>query len=889
MIASLSTFPASRRQRVFAFAVLALLGAFVVAMLPIAHVPLLPIVPFLPTFTTFVAVADLLTAFLIYRDAANAHSISLGVLASGYLYAGLIVIPHVLAFPGVYTTRGLLGSGPVAAWLWVAWHAGFPAFALGFAFLERWPPRWGEDRERLVRFAIPLGAVGFAVGVVLLVTLRRGSFPALLHGSDNSPFWTTGVAPALIAFAALSLLAVIVLAGTRTVAPLWLAVASGAMLLDIVLSLLSGGRYSVGWYLARGIALVAAAVVLLALLRETGLLLESVTRAERRLRTIVDGVGDALLGLDDFGRIVDANPAAVQLFDLPEEALRMRAATDVLQQSPVPLELSIGENVVIARDVTERRRAEEASREAVANATEAAAVKSRFLATMSHEIRTPINAVLGMSELLLQMPLTDEARDYAQTVHESAEALLTVLNEILDYSKIEAGATELEQVAYSPLVIVETAADILATTARKKRLALATFVAPDVPRSALGDPHRVRQILLNLVGNAVKFTTEGSVIVRATVTGNADDRVALVRFEVSDTGPGIAPDAAARLFEPFRQADVRTARRYGGTGLGLSISKRLVELMNGTIGFDSVPGAGTTFWFVLPLERAPADVDGVDGRPELRGARILVIDGEHGTRSVVERYLFAWGAVVLGVADLAQAIELARAGVARGADVDAILLAEDGDPAARLAQLRRESGTVARALLIASGDRAGQAERAIAAGYNGYLRKPLRQSLLLDAVADMLAGIAPRSEPIDSPVAVATEDLAILVADDNLVNRKLTLQQLKKLGHHADAVEDGRAAVEAVARRQYDVVLMDCEMPELDGFAATREIRAAERLQGGHLTIVAMTAHALDGDREACLAAGMDDYLPKPVQLEALRGALERLAHEPGARSARVK
>ena len=874
LIRSLSTLPAMRRQRVAAFCVLALLGSVVLAATPFLRHALPTVVPFLPTWATFVTLTDLLTAILLYRDAAHARSASLTALASGYLFGGLMVPLHAATYPGAYAPTGLLGAGPqTAVWFWSLWHMGFIAFALAFAVLEWRSPRLDARQARLVRLLAPLGTLALVALLAALVLALSPTLPALVGGfGAHAPVvWRGGAL--LTLFAACAMIAQVALPGTRTVAPLWLCVATGTMLLDIVVSLDGGARDSLGWYLARLISIVSSAVVLSALLGETTRLLSVVTAAELRLRMIVDGVGDALLGLDDRGRIIDANPAAITLLGMSEDELRMRSASEVLGASRVPLELSVGENVVIARDVTERRRAEAATREAIASAIEAAAVKSRFLATMSHEIRTPINAVVGMSELMLQTPLTDEARDYAHTVRESAEALLGVINEILDYSKIEAGATELERIAFSPLAAIEGAADILATSARKKGLALATHIAPDVPQSVFGDPHRLRQILLNLIGNAVKFTAAGYVTVRATVD-QSDQHGAIVRFAVSDTGPGIEAESAAWLFEPFRQADAGTTRRFGGTGLGLSISKRFVELMGGEIGFESTPGTGTTFWFTIPFERVAES--GSAALPFLRGVRILVIDDDDATRAVVEQYLFAWGASTVASASVGRAIDLITSARVRGQAVGAILLAErpGADPRPALARLRAETGSRAGALLLTGNDQPGQAERALEAGFSGYVRKPIKQATLHEALAELLAGHTIPADPSVREMHAPVEGLVILVADDNAVNRKLTLQQLKKLGHRADAVEDGRQAVDAVLGGTYDLVLMDCEMPELDGYEATRAIRDVERRRGGHVRIVAMTANALDGDREACLAAGMDDYLAKPVLLDALRGAL---------------
>ncbi len=884
---SLSTFAATRRQIAFAGLAAGAISAVALLLVPFAQQPLGTIVPFLPAFVTFVAVTDLLTAFLLYRDAALVRSLPLAVLASGYCYTGLLVVPHLLAFPGVFSSTGWLGAGPQSAvWFWVGWHGGFPLFALAYALTARWARPWPAGRFLPVVAAL-LGGTVALVGLVSAFILRAGDLlPPLIAAGGYSALVSTGIGPAVAALIALALVALLILPRPRTVAPLWLSVACYALLVDVAVTLLGGARYSAGWYGARVISLVASCVVLGALIYETGRLLRTVTSGERRLRRIVDGVGDALLAVDEAGRVVDANPAAVALFGMPREGLRGLDAQTVVSSCALPLEIGAGEGVLIARDVSERQRADEAAREAMARAMEAADVKSRFLATMSHEIRTPINAVVGMSELMLQTPLTEEAKDYAHTVRDSAEALLAVINDILDFSKIEAGATEIEHAPFSPLVAVENAADILATTARTKGLALATYVAPDVPRRAYGDPHRLRQVLLNLISNAVKFTAHGYVTVRAVVDSMAGERTTVVRFSVSDTGAGIPAEAQAGLFTPFRQADAGTARRYGGTGLGLSIAKRLVELMGGEIGFESAPGSGTTFWFTLPLERIDASPED-EPRPALRGARVLVIDAEPTSRNVVETYLLAWGAVAIATANAAHAIELARAARGRGAPYHLVIVAESAelDPFAMLARLHEEAQLAAPAIFVSARDEPGQGLAAQICGFAAYLRKPLKQSLLHDALAGALDG-RPAHDPLadGTPLAddgPARNDVAVLVVDDNALNRKLTMRQLQKLGYRGHAVQDGCEALEAVAHGNYDLVLMDCEMPELDGFGATRAIRAAEAAGRRRVTIVAMTANAMEGDRETCLAAGMDDYLAKPVQLAMLRSTLERHAATP--------
>ncbi len=878
---SLSTFSASPRQARIAVVVAVFLTAAALALVPVARLPLAVVPAFLPAFITFVVVTDLLAAFLLYRDALLVRSLPLALLGSGYLFTGLIVIPHVLTFPGVFSASGLLGaSSQAAVWFWVCWHGGFPLFALAFA-MTAWRFRpWREGQSRLVMTATLGGTLALVALVTAAILLAGPLLPPLVARGGYNMLVSSGIGPCIVALVVVVLIALLTMPRKRTVARLWQIVASYALLLDVSITLLGGARYSFGWYGARAISMVAASVVLVALLYETGRLLDTMTSGERRLRRVVDGVGDALLAIDDAGLITDANPAAVALFGMPRAGLRGLDAHTVVTSCELPLEVGVGENVLIARDVTERRRAEEASREAIARAMEAADVKARFLATMSHEIRTPINAVVGMSELILQTPLTDEAKDYAHVVRDSAEALLGVINGILDFSKIEAGATEIERAPFSPLVAVENAADILAMAARTKGLALATYIAPDVPRRAYGDAHRLRQVLLNLISNAVKFTSNGYVTVRAVVERVQGERTSVVRFSVSDTGIGMPPEAQARLFTPFRQADAGTARRYGGTGLGLSIAKRLVELMGGEIGLESEPGVGTTFWFTLPLERIDASPE--DGKgPVLRGARVLVIDPEPTGRNVIEKYLLAWGAVAIATDTPAHAIALAGAAQARGAEYDLAIVAHGNgqDAFATLARLRDEAHLSAPAVFVSATDEPGQCQAAQARGFVEYLRKPLKQSMLYDALAGALDGRSAGAAPLAGGTPLpATSDLAILVADDNAVNRKLTLQQLKKLGYRADAVENGREALDAVVRGRYDLVLMDCEMPVLDGYDATRAIRAAHAASGERVTIVAMTANALEGDREACLAAGMDDYLAKPVQLAELRGALERHA-----------
>ena len=539
---------------------------------------------------------------------------------------------------------------------------------------------------------------------------------------------------------------------------------------------------------------------------------------------------------------------------------------------------------------------------ALQEAQAAARVKTSFLATVSHELRTPMNGVIGMTGLLMDTNPSEEQQSYINTIRQCGEALLSLINDILEYGKIEAGKLELECIDFNLRTTVEDVLGQFAERAQTKGLEITGLVHASVPTGLRGDPGRLRQILTNFVGNAIKFTEQGDVTVQAFLEKDLADTV-VVRFEVTDSGIGIPPEVQARLFQPFTQADSSTSRKYGGTGLGLAISKQLTEQMGGSVGITSQPGHGTTFWSTAHFLKQTTSPLAIMPSAELTGRRVLIVDDNESNRIILHHLVTGWGMVDDQAQDGTSAIALIEQQAGNGvsydvAIVDMVMPGKDGLQFAKEMKIH-PVGSLVPLVILTSLVQRGHAELARQAGFVAYLTKPVRHDQLSNCLRTVLglSGLVSEGTPpavtAPAPPLITRHTLAetrsaarVLVAEDNLINQKLTVRMLEKLGVQSDVVGNGQEALAALARGSYAVVLMDCQMPLVDGFEATRLIRqretaiqesaAAGSPEMRHIAIVALTANAMQGDRERCLAAGMDDYLTKPVRKEDLKGVLDR-------------
>jgi PAS domain S-box-containing protein len=804
------------------------------------------------------------------------------------IVAALVISPR--------TWAGSASETSVHVWAAIVLGGAISGFPVALALLR--------PGERLTRHSI---AVGQMLTSALLIHLTGGRIETHFHVFGSLAFlafyrdWTVLIP------------ATVVVAADHFARGLWWP--------ESVYGVLTASQWRflehAGWVVFEDIVLVASCIRGTRELRKFAERSAEFETSEHRYQAIVDQAPDGILVFDaQSSEILEHNPGFLRLIDGPvnepvgiddelmpgdeplgevveslvrdgmprviERGLRRRSGEVLEVACSLSLTRYAGRQAVCAvvRDVTDQKRLEVAMERARDAALESARLKAEFLANMSHEIRTPMNGVIGMTGLLLDTPLNEEQREFAETIRSSGESLLTIINDVLDFSKIEAGKLQFETLDFDLRHALEGAAELLIERAMAKNLELAVHVDDEVPTALRGDQGRLRQVLVNLIGNAIKFTETGEVIVRASLVERGLDD-AVVRIVVQDTGIGLPEHAQERLFQAFTQADGSTTRRYGGTGLGLAICRRLVELMGGKIGVTSKVGAGSTFWFTARFGLQSNSSNETESLGGLQGRRVLVVDDNATNRRILQHQLSRW-AVDHSSADGAEsALRMLRAAAESGRPFELVILDRqmpEVDGLALAAMIRADAliQNVAAVMLTSLGrhDAVALAEL----GIDIHLTKPVKQAQLYECLTQALdAKVPSRRTPPPTPALAQQEPskARVLVAEDNVVNQKVIQLLLARLGYGVDLVANGMEAIDALSRIRYDVVLMDWQMPELDGFETTRRIRSHE---GGaaRIPIIAMTASALVGDREACLEAGMDDYLTKPIKTSELQEVMER-------------